>query len=175
MIPASPPPGAYRNDSEDAKSRFFKFKQHGKCHARKYLCMTFSHGCFFNDGSSLWLLKSMPRMHGTTSRSVLTISDLPIWSFLQFIGSSVILSIRSVSKFRSCEICLCRFGVWTIQKLYFWCVDFAAAGTLHCKLSLLNWILEASIVFSQGVCVSKLEVGPLHSRLHLRHVGCYWL
>ena len=49
--------------------------------------------------------------------------------------------------------------------------NFAAPGTLHCKISMLSCILGASIVLSQGFCVSKLEFEPLHSRLHLRQVG----
>ena len=54
--------GLNQNDSKDAKSRFSTFQ----------LQMTFSHRYIFHDGSSSWLLKNMPRMHETTTESVLT-------------------------------------------------------------------------------------------------------
>ena len=58
--------------------------------------------------------------------------------------------------FEFCHVGL-EFGPWTVPfRLYFGCVDFAAAGTLHCKLSLLSWVLEASVFFSYGFCVSNL-------------------
>lgn len=49
--------------------------------------------------------------------------------------------------FEFCHVGL-EFGPWTVPfRLCFGCVDFAAAGTLHCKLSLLSWVLERQFSF----------------------------
>ncbi len=58
------------------------------------------------------------------------------------------------------------------EEHYFGCVDFAAAGILHCKWSLLKLNFGGVIFRSYGFCVWNLDFGVrLHSKLHLRHVS----
>lgn len=106
-------------------------------------------------------------MHETTGRIV-----LPTYSIV-FCNLLVVLSFFPFDRFQiSIDAKLAFVGLeFGPFKLYFGCVSFAAAGALHCKISMLSWILGASIVLSQGFCVSKLAFEPLRSRLHLRHVG----
>lgn len=111
-----------------------------------------------SDGrDALSLLGSMPRKHKTTNRSVLI--QLPSCNLSIY----TLFSIRPFQSYiHFCFVAL-DFGLLTIftcfSKLDLWCADFA--GTLHFNLSLLGWILEASI-FCSDFFLSKLR---------LRHIG----
>ena len=111
---------------------------------KKYLSMTFPMDRF-SMVEVLWLLKNMPRMHKKAHRSGLTYLFATYWLYC-FSFHSIIFNVPFM------RILPCRFGIPTIDypfpsfsKSYFGRVDFTAAGTLHCKLFKLSWILEASI------------------------------
>ena len=121
------PQRAYLNDPEDSKSRLFStIITASKMSRKKIYVHDISHGYILNDGSSLWLLKSMPRMHKTTNRNVLTYLFATYWLYWPyfrwiifnvpftvyefcFVGLEFgLLTIFSKLVFRMCQFCGCR-------------------------------------------------------------------
>ena len=60
------------------------------------------------------------------------------------------------------------------EEHYFGCVDFAAAGILHCKLSLLKLNFGGVIFHSYGFCVSNLDSGVRITAFKAAFETCQW-
>ena len=66
------------------KESLFKYTQHGRYHARRYLSVTISHGYIFNGGNYFCFLKSTPRTHSTINRSVVGYLFATYWFYILF-------------------------------------------------------------------------------------------
>lgn len=87
------------------------------------------------------MLKTMPKIHKTTSRSVMTNLFATYWFYYSWFHS-IIASFYS--------------------NIYFGCVDFELCTTSF----LCYFFLEALFFSSYGFSISNLEFVPLHPKLH---------
>ena len=85
----------------------------------------------------------------TINRSGLTYLFETYWFYCSFFHL-IILNVPFM------RISLCRFGVRTID----YTIVYLFQNCVHCKVSVLSWILEASSVCSCGFCVWNSEFGP---------------